>query len=391
MTKATDPKVPVKDASKASFTIGLDTLSTLLENKANTVQICTYLTLARSMRKGKTTSSTGLSAITNRVHIGKERAERILTELAAMGNDDSKLISKLPDKYTKAVGYLQDMHNKAPLRFKEGEYESAIISLDRFKKIKPSTPRWKLAHSGGLVWFPDSLVGSKKDKLNINFKKLKLNKNDVATRLLLLMYICNDLELNAVWAADICAENNLEYIKDHGAYRIYKGITDNKVRFSNKIVKYALPVNYEDDPEKPLQQALQDLEHLGFVHRVLMIATLVPTTRCAKSFYEIDYKDSTGRKSQNTRLDLRIRRAVGKIRGITTRGDNRSYNDYYLIAPANEEIVFITLYRLKFQVDNPKNLPVSFATAHRALKDQEILRWIDEFEGTLTPESLTER
>lgn len=375
-------KPPLKK-SEASFTISQNAILTLLENKATTVQICSYLTLARSRRRHKSTSSTGLSAITQKVHIGKARAERTLSELMEMERSGVKLISKLPDRYTTERQSFQKNYLELGSRYKDGDYESVLQSLESLKIIKPSTPRWDLADSGGSVWLPDKLVGNKSDKTNTNLYRLMTNNNHVATRLLLLMYLCNDLELDAVCVSDIRHNNKIKRVLPQDQFSIYLGSYNNTATFSKRVTEYALGESAVDNHNPTLKKALDDLERLGFISRVMLMATVDIISGHPKSFYELDSKDSTKRKNCQPRIDLIIRDAVAKCEGISTRKDSRSYGNYYLVAPKDDGIGFFTAYRLRYRVEASNNFVVKSAADKRASRQQELLSWVKTFETTL--------
>lgn len=331
--------------------ISYDSIRTLLKNKASATHICVFIVIAAHRQFGTSSARCGYDAISKCVGIGFEKAKRIVSELLAYQNNGSTLMTATPSRYEHWVQCVLDcpaIYDRAEENGAQKQLEYLERNKQEFQKRKKREVRWQ---GVGLnvfktIWVQRSFIGKKLSKIKHPIYHLNRRKNDIAARLLMIMYAWNDLELDGVIWSTPCIMK--ECFSRFGS-GVYFGIRfdlepdENAIRWVHGLDE--LPGKHDTARLwKQITDALEMLEDEKFIKKVVVVDVWDTKRKSRQCCYDLHKKGERLAGSLRQRI---TNIAANNLGHLNTRADGRSHDgNYYAVAPEGSHVELSMIYRL---------------------------------------------
>lgn len=399
-----------------SFWISKAAIDVLINKKASAEEICTYLILSRFVDKKAAKegeyywsakfSTAGLKSMYTYAGLTAQKAKLSLEHLYGLSNDRNCRLIQKPEKYNAfAVPHNLEADKYNELNYPHDiiKYIPAIKAANGKRKV-----RWVLNTFGGMpsqgIWLPNELVDGVKPKAPQKGFQRPLKKiidmplyRDEAARFILLLYLHNDL--SAFGGVDPKNTFYIHYdtieIAADPPYSFCKTTRDSLV-FAENFVKKAISTPVEShekrapkDPKGVAEETLQALLDDGFLFAVVKAMHEEPNSPDLRPRYELAVKHNkfgyTPPASPFT-LSQNFASLFGKL-GIEVGsnlpcGSHRFNGQYPFVVKKGQTPNVMGIFRLRYELSNPKNHPVTTDQNRREIEQREALEIIETIESS---------
>ena len=374
-------KQQVKGApkGKGSFCIPRAAFDALLDAKATTYEICTYLALARFTDKSGLYTPASIKAVNTATGANKTKGGPVDRAIERLKQIRAKTVKQVSNgRSGKAHQWTEQATDLGPILFERTVWQEQTGEILPDGPTERGMVRYVLPDFGedkdGRIWIDNNLV----DGFGGFTQPLKALKNagNVAARLLLAMYAANDME---TWGGvrpvgsrqgprghyePVGADKSL-----HGGARLIRAKSQGDIVYIEPRISGGSSEAYWD--------ALRALKSAGLIYEVVMVLNRNATKKKfasgeeyseipddAEPYYELDARSEHGYKTEG---EEGIGGATAKTAGdlghpVTVEG-GRFDGTYAAIVPAGYPAMIAGIYRLRFRVANPKNAGVKGAWA----------------------------
>lgn len=345
---ALPPKIPKRKGSPSAIAITHDSIEILLRNNATATQICAFIVICAN-RQGRTgNSTTGLDAISKCVGIGWNKAKAIVDELLAY---DRSLFTPQPTRYERlirSVTSFPDLYDRVKPDGAKNQIEYLEANKDALQKRKTTEKRWKGIEFDPFrsIWLKRAFVGNKLQKVKPPVYHLNRRKNDLAAKLLLVLYAVNDLVQQGVsWSRPAVMEHRYSCFGN----TLYVGtLTDAEPNL--KLLKMLFPSEHIfDQPQTQklwaqVTEALDMLESERFLKKVVVVNAWGSDGSDRICSYDLHIKGERYTGSLREKINLI---AANALQQLDIRVDGRSHGGtYYALAPEGAEVKLSMVFRL---------------------------------------------
>lgn len=375
-----------------SFCVPRAAIEALLESKATAYEICAYLVLARFTDESGQYSSASISAVNTYTGANKTKGgpvDKAIQRLKTIRAKGAKTMvsNGLTGKRHEMVAQSADL---GPILYGRDDWHTGT------GEVLPDGPteRSKVLHvlpnfgeeKDSRVWFGNALVTG----FNGN-KPLKALKNagDVAARLLLALYVANDMEtwggVRPVGAGSGPWKHYEPVSKDIG---LYGGARLVRAKDHGEVASIAKNISTDD---KAYWDALAALKSSGLIYEVVLVLnrngiastfgsggdyTKIPDD--AEPFYELDCRSQHGYKPKGEEgIGWATANTAGALgHSVATEG-GKFDGTYAAIVPSGYGAMITGIYRLRYRVSNPKNAGVRGAWAGIHQRNKEALELVN--------------
>jgi hypothetical protein len=338
-------------SSNIPIIISHESIEILLKNKASATQICAYIVIASRRDFGTSNVRCGYDAISKCVGIGFEKAKKVVDELLTYQLKGSFLLGEAPTRYEHWVQCVLD----CPVIYDRADENGSLKRLEyleqnkqELQRPKKTEIRWKGVDLNvcSSIWLQRVFVGDKLSDIKPPVHDLNRRKNDVAARLLLIMYAWNDLVLDGVAKSPACIMNECYTRSGIG---LYIG-TAHKIVLHENMIKWAFGLNELPDKSdtqklwKHVTEALDMLEKEKFISKVVVVDIWDAERKERQCCYDLHAKGERKKGSLSERIRIV---AAENLEHLDTRADGRSHDgNYYAVAPEGSRVEIMMVYRL---------------------------------------------
>jgi hypothetical protein len=390
-----------ENKGQGSFRIPEEALNILLKSRAPAWQITVYLTLARFTDESGMYSTAGHDAIYRYTGAtpgssqkpGKGR--QLVEGLQKMGKRISPMPSRVQGPSAKEKGgKVAEPAPPLPMPTKllytpeDWQRETGEAIPEPHNKIFPVN--WVLNDFGGekWVWFPNELVDGY-GRFSQPLLRLK-RCGDVAARLLLLLYARNNMEEfgGIPPRPNVYRKYNLEYLQTAHDCTFWKAVVGTQIVYDHLslaalgLSSWAMKKEKKNEQNKVFSDALFSLLSQGFLAEVVTVMDRDAGDPDARPMYELHFKanGSQPARRENT-LAGRIDSIFSKVLGERMAdGAGRFYDKFPVLNRIGIKPHVVGIYRLRFQIMNPKNYNIMAAWKRRAWDREAMLELLKNLE-----------
>lgn len=376
----------------ASFCIPKAAINALLDAGASALDVCTYLTLARSTDATGMFSTAGPTAVRRAINANMDRIRKCLIRL--QGIRAVRTISVPNGRTGKGAAMVKETIDLGPI----------LMSREDFLKANPEAVLPDGPHDRAKVlfvlpffgediaervWIGSGLVGGVRD-FGQPLKAL-YHAGDAAARLLLTLYEANDMEVwggvrpvgpgRGPWQSYMSKDKDASISLSGGA-RLLRAEVGHIVAIIDERISGG-----DDDK---YWQALYALESTGLVYQMLMVLNRNPIPGKfasgeeygripddAEPYYELDCLSQHGHKPAGEEgIAGATARTAGELGYPVTRSDGTFWG-YASIVPRGYGTMIAGIYRLRFRVANPKNASVRDAWTRIRQGNRDALEYVN--------------
>jgi hypothetical protein len=375
-----------------SFCIARCAAEALLDAKATAYEICTYLVLARFTDSTNWYSSASISAVNRATGANKVKGGPVDRAIRRLKEIHAKRVTTVSNGLSGAShAMVEQVEDLGPILVDRNTW------LERTGEILPDGPtergliRYVLPELGeaieGKVWFGNNLV-SGVGGFGQPLKVLK-NAGDEAARLLLALYMANDMEVwGGVRPVGLFSGPWIHYepvsadIQLQGTARLIRAK-------SHGLVVLSIDKRISEE-NSAYWTALTALESAGLIYEVVMVLNKSAAMRkftsgkegsgipaAAEPLYELDTRSKHGFKPEGEEgLGGVTARTAGELEHPVARHDGSFESTYAAIVPEGFPAMIAGIFRLRFRVANPKNVGVKGTWARIRVDNRDAFQFI---------------
>lgn len=408
-----------------SFCVPHAAIDALIEARANAYEICTYLVLARFTDGSGQFSSASISAVNRYTGANKTRGGPVDRAIKRLKTIHAKRKQLVPNgRSGKSHQMVEQLVDLGPILFDRDSWEAKTQQTVPERPSERSQILYVLPDFAEAleerVWFGGNLVTGLAE-FDRPLKALK-NAADVAARLLLLLYVANDME---TWGGVLpIVDSNgggpwvhyepvSEDVHLHGTVRLIRSKRKGPVGPGGMFSR-AWPAPRKGEwweqhraADDPVFAALDALLSSGFLYEVVMVLNRnaqeanfsggkkysdIPVGD-VEPLYELDCRSVHGYKPHGEEgIGGVIASTIGDLGHPVTTSGGHFDSTYGAIVPKGHGAMIAGIYRLRFRVANPKNAGVSNAWARIYQNNRDALELLDRVRKVhgLAPLGLTQ-
>jgi len=336
-----------------SFSIPVEAVSILLEQKATAWQIGAYLALARfsdAENKHSTASLKAIYAATGAANNKNGTADRIMSQLLIMQSEKTE-IYRLPSLLYRPDQWLENSEEEIPV------IPHALHKVQFVLNDFDCDER---------VWFPNTLVDGV-GKFTQPLKTLK-QLGDIAARLLLLMYANNNMvEFGGLPPfGNVYQSYKRSYQNTTCDFAFWTAESSNKMLFRQYweqilgLTNLSTDENDKSDELKPLWNALDSLLNRGFIEEIITVMDRHPDDQDSRPIYILSTRSKHGKADTTFDALAKNDYLMEKATGISSSDSmGRFSNSFPVIVRTGIEPHIAGIYRLRFRINNQRNIGVT--------------------------------
>ena len=379
-----------------SFCVPRAAIEALLASKATAYEVCAYLVLARFTDESGRYSSASISAVNTYTGANKTKGGPVDKAIQRLKTIRAKSVTQVLKQVSNGRGgknhalvneWVSEESDLGPILFSRDDWHTAT------GEILPDGPteRSKVLHflpdfgeeKDSRVWFGNALVSGFSG--NQPLKALK-NAGDIAARLLLALYVANDMEIwggvRPVGANSGPWKRYEPVSKDIG---LYGGARLIRAKDQGEVASIDRRITGAGEETQAYFTALSALESAGLVYGVVLVLnrngiakkfdggadyTAIPGD--AEPYYELDCLSRHGYKPKGEEgIGWATANTAGALgHSVATEG-GKFDGTYAAIVPSGYGAMITGIYRLRYRVSNPKNAGVkgTWAGIHQRNKE----------------------
>lgn len=352
------------DKANGCFWIHQDAIDTLIKYNASPIEICAYLVLAKYTYKCGVRSTVGYKTIANRLGVGEKKAKDVLSKLLTYRirtDKNIKLVYSISE--WSYINNIYDNHD-----YNNERWVLGVVNSKKTKKI----------------WFDNQLVGNYGYEPRLLDKLMRLDKNGLCIKLLILLHKYTDAyygyaNYDLVYA-DYCMGDTLSI----NEYLIVQGIESNLDHFvAQKLIAElsgttVTNIYSRKYSQKQIFDAIDVLYDKGMLYKTIMVTSCDPDGKPIL-LYELDRKCCYDQKiGKLDRIADKIESVTKSIGVSSARGKNKFYKKYTAIAHQDFSPNIISIYRPRFLVQDTQNPVVKTALETFQERQENALTWVEQ-------------
>jgi hypothetical protein len=376
-----------KEKLPSSFWIPRESAEALLRNRASAVQIGVYLVIAKHTDKSGRVSTTGTSALRNRLGLGDKQIHAALEYLQNIrvsfvkGTEGRNNLIYNSATWNDLVAH--DTEN-----FDEYNPGFAALPIAVFFKSKRVRNCWVVNNVGSDrytgIWFDSGLIGNNKDECKPLSDIIRLHNSDSIMRFLLMMHYYYDLDVGGIHPKHIRGSYTLQTSKQEGDYLFYRFKFDRRdidLTVKNNVYSSALgndTVYDESETDAFLESALKTLDRLGLISRIVMAWSKADLSADSVPLYQLDQKSDFHQIPRNKAIMMadHIEKVAHNFGIGSSKGNNGFYDTYTVVTPTGISPTVVQVYKPTHVVSYRSNRRVRQALQqyeHNALSLRRVL------------------
>lgn len=405
--KITNIPTKAERGGSGSFCIPQTVVDALLKAQANAYEVATYLVLARFTDKSGVYSTASLSAVNRYTGANKTKNGPVYKAIERLKSIRAVRVQRMHNgRSGKSAGYIDHEVDLGPILYDRQNW------LEATGELLPDGPaeRMKVLHIlpdfgenlEDRVWFGNGLV----DGYGLLAKPLKTLKDagPVAARLLLALYLANDME---TWGGvrpvgnGAGPWNHYEPVGSKASWKDLASILRAKDAGTvghPDMFKRVWHVSASDwwkvhaDAGGPVWRALEALVSAGLAYQVVLVLNRnaekkkfsggdeygdIPQD--AEPYYELDCRSLHGYKplGESDGIGWLTARTAGELGISVALAEGKFDGTYAAIVPKGFGCMIAGIFRLRFRVSNPKNAGVSGTWAGIHTRNREALDFVN--------------
>lgn len=339
-----------KARTRPIIAISHESIGALLKNDASVTHICAFIVISASRKPGTSDSKCGYDAISKCVGIGFEKAKNIVAELMTYEFNGMPLFtstSTLYEHYVQCVIESPETYDRVEPNGAQNWLRYLEENRQALQKRKKSETRWKdlgfnIFQS---IWLKDNFVGNKHSKIKPPVYRLNRRNNNIAAKLLLMMYAWNDLVIDGVFWSAV----TMETICSFSGKSLYYGKVA-KTDIDLQALGLLFPNEEITDNKtiermwKAVEDALDMLEDEKFIQKVVVVDIWDSNKSERLCCYDLHVKGERLAGSLRASINTIAKEHVDVL---ALRADQRSHDGkYYALAPEVSHAELKLVYRL---------------------------------------------
>ena len=380
-----------------SFCVPRAAIKALLANNATAYEICTYLALARYTDASGRYSTAGITAVNKATGANKTKGGAIDKALARLKSIQATRTTKVSNGRTgKHHALVDQVETLGAILYDADTWTATTGEVLQPGAVARATVLHVLDDFGeplaDRVWIGNGLVTGAGD-FHQPLKALK-NAGDVAARLLLAMYLANDME---AWGG---VRPVTAHGEPTGGYALYNPVADDVtyrggarlIRFKEVGRQAGNVAHVGSGIKDDYWNAREALIANGLIYQVVMVINRngikgtfqdadeteyqeIPPD--AEPLYELDTRSKHGYKpAGEDGIAWATARTAGELGSGVADSAGKFNGTYAAFVPVGNPAMIAGIYRLRFRVANPKNAGVKNAWGRIKQSNAEALELV---------------
>lgn len=356
VTKKPSTRKPIVEKRPSSFWIPRESVEALLRQRASAVQIGAYLTIAKHTDKFGRISTTGTTALRNRLGLGDKQIHAALGVLQGV-SADFKRGSKGRNRLIYDAATWNELVTLDSEDVDADHPGFALLSLATFYKSKRVRNCWVInnvgtdRHTG--IWFNSTLIGKNSDKVKPLADIIRLHNSDSIMRFLLLMHYNYDLDIGGIDPFHIRgAYEQIESKQVEGyifrKYKYSRGVASEKIMRTIHSYVMGLDTEYKEAPvHEFMENALETLDRLGLISRIVMGWSKEYVGGDSVPLYQLDQKSKFRQISRDKSVMMadQIEKVAHNFGMRSSKGNKGFYDTYTIVTPAGISPSVVHIYK----------------------------------------------